>query len=163
MAKKQLIKKEQIEKLITSKVIKPKAFSSLIMKTLKLDQVNRVYGVAAEKEGAPFADAVLRMLHIDYDYPEDDLKNIPLDEPFIVVANHPYGGIDGLIMLSILSKKRPDFKIMANYVLSQIPELSENFISVNPFENKKGLSISGIKKSIKNDCRRTPNWYFSGW
>jgi putative hemolysin len=149
MAKKQLIKKEQIEKLITSKVIKPKAFSSLIMKTLKLDQVNRVYGVAAEKEGAPFADAVLRMLHIDYDYPEDDLKNIPLDEPFIVVANHPYGGIDGLIMLSILSKKRPDFKIMANYVLSQIPELSENFISVNPFENKKGLSISGIKKSIK--------------
>jgi putative hemolysin len=58
-----------------------------------------------------------------------DLKNIPSNEPFILIANHPYGGIDGLILFSILAKIRPDTKMMANFLLRQIAPLKGSYYS----------------------------------
>ncbi|MEM1353234.1 MAG: acyltransferase, partial [Pseudomonadota bacterium] len=51
------------------------------------------------------------------------LDNIPADGPLIVVANHPYGILDGLIMGNILSGIRGDFRILANSVFRKAKDL----------------------------------------
>jgi putative hemolysin len=149
MVNKSLVSEAQIQKLLHENAIRVKPMASLIMKLLKLNKINEVYNKAGDKRGVDFADAILNTIGVSYTCTEEDIKNIPLDGSFIAVANHPYGGIDGLIMLSIFGKQRPDFKIMANFLLSQIDELSDNFITVDPFESQKGISISGIKQSIE--------------
>jgi putative hemolysin len=58
---------------------------------------------------------------------------IPQSGPLVVVANHPFGGIEGLILCSVLRRVRPDVKLLANYMLSVIPELRDSFFFVDPF------------------------------
>src|SRR6201999_899623 len=79
-----------------------------------------------------------------------DLKNIPKTGGFIAIANHPYGGIEGLALLKLLLTVRPDAKLMANFMLKKIPNLSDYFIAVNPFENiEHSSSISGLKSTLE--------------
>lgn len=146
-----LITHESIAKGLKLQKLKLSALAPIIAKALKLNKVNTIYANHATEEGLAFIDSILNELNIQYEFNEEELKNIPLNEPFIVVANHPYGGIDGLILLKLLAGVRPEFKVMANYLLQQIPPLKNYFVSVNPFETsaKTGMNISGIKKSLR--------------
>ena len=130
--------------------IKSKIVVPAIIKLLKLDKVEEIYRSSTEQNSIEFVDDILSKLKIRYELNDDELKNIPKNGPFILVSNHPYGGIDGLILLSILLKERPDFKVMANYLLENIPQLKEHFVIVDPFENraKKSKNIAGIKKCM---------------
>jgi putative hemolysin len=151
MEKQDLISEKIILEELNLSSFKIKSLATLFMKALKLNKVNELYEKNQDKTGINFATSILESLSIHYQCPDEDLKNIPKHEPFIVVANHPLGGIDGLIMLSVIGKARPDFRIMANYLLQQIPQLSDYFVSVNPFGNKSktGMNMSGIKRSIR--------------
>jgi len=68
-----------------------------------------------------FATA-LRTFGVFYDLLPEALAKIPSTGPLIVVANHPFGAIDGLIMGDILTQSRPDFRLLANRLLHRIPE-----------------------------------------
>ena len=46
---------------------------------------------------------------------------IPTKDPAIVVANHPFGAIEGIILADILRSRRPDVKIMANHLSKLYP------------------------------------------
>ena len=83
-------------------------------------------------------------MRIRVDLDEADLDNIPKTGPVIVVSNHPFGGIEGVVLLDILRRARPDFKVMANYFLDAIPEMRDDFIFVNPFG-----SASAAKQNIR--------------
>ena len=130
--------------------IKSKIVVPAIIKLLKLDKVEEIYRSSTEQNSIEFVDDILSKLKIRYELNDDELKNIPKNGPFILVSNHPYGGIDGLILLSILLKERPDFKVMANYMLDNIPQLKDHFVTVDPFENriKKSKNIAGIKRCL---------------
>lgn len=146
----ELISTEDIENGLQLRKLKIAALSKVVMKVLKLKKVNELYETSASFKGAEFAESILDHLGIEYDFATEELLNIPKDEPFVVISNHPYGGIDGLILLSLISKIRPEFKIMANYLLQQIPPLKDQLVIVNPFEKtpKPGMNISGIKKCL---------------
>lgn len=150
MASDDLISNDAIAKGLQLKKLRLSALAPLISKALKLEKVNKLYANNAEANGVEFADKILNDLNVHYACNPEELHNIPKNEPFIIIANHPYGGIDGMMLLSLITKVRPDFKIMANFLLQQIPTLKDNFVSVNPFENngKAGMNISGIKKSL---------------
>jgi putative hemolysin len=151
MSSEELISKEAVSKGLKLQKLKLASLAPLIIKALKLEKVNQLYANHADTKGMEFADEILNELQVAYEFNTEELKNIPQHEPFIVVANHPYGGIDGLMLLSILTQARPDFKIMANLILQLIPALKENFVPVNPFEtsSKTGINISGIKKCLQ--------------
>jgi putative hemolysin len=51
----------------------------------------------------------------------------------VIVANHPFGGVEGIVLLSLLRRVRPDVRVMANYLLHAIPEMRDDFIFVDPF------------------------------
>jgi len=118
---------------------------------LGLGKINRLFDGAADYQGAAFADHLLQNMNVTFDFPQEQLANIPKEGPFVVVSNHPFGGIEGVMMLSLISKVRPDFKIMANFILSHIPNLKDDFLAVNPFENNRELksSLGGIKGAIR--------------
>ncbi len=104
------------------------------------DQYHRNPGQVGESF---FADA-LRVLRVRYTVNEEELSRIPRQGPIFIVANHPFGGIDGLILCDLLQKIRPDFKILANYILSEIQEFKPYLIPVDPFEGKNAAARNAL-------------------
>jgi putative hemolysin len=88
-----------------------------------LSAINDLYALASPStaDRTYFATA-LRTFGVYYDLLPEDLAKIPSTGPLIVVANHPFGAIDGLIMGDILTQARPDFRLLANRLLHRIPE-----------------------------------------
>ena len=119
---------------------------------LRLGKINRLFDGAADYQGREFADHLLENMNITIDVSAEQLENIPKEGGFVLVANHPFGGIEGVMLLSAIAKVRPDFKVMANFILSHIPNLKECFFAVNPFEKNPEWksSVGGIKGAIQH-------------
>ena len=131
-----------------SKLTKP--LVALGLNILGFRKINRLYSPSADLENLPFTDDMLMRYNITYDVNENELNCIPKEGPFMLVCNHPFGAIEGIILYNAIAKVRPDFKIMANFILGFIPNLKDVFFSVNPFENNKELAGSngGIRASL---------------
>lgn len=67
------------------------------------------------------------------------LANIPANGPLILIANHPYGILDGLMMGYILSQARSDFRILANKVFQGAPELDKALLPISFEDSKEAL------------------------
>jgi putative hemolysin len=131
--------------------------AALLMELMKINQVNDLFAQAQPKQGVEFIDAILKGCGVDIEYDERELKNIPSKGGFIAIANHPYGGIEGMVLLKVLLTMRTDAKLMANFLLKKIPNLSDYFIAVNPFENvDHSSSISGLKNTLQLLAEGTP-------
>jgi putative hemolysin len=119
---------------------------------MRLGKINRLFDGAADYQGREFADHLLENMKIHIEVSPEQLDNIPKEGGFMVVSNHPFGGIEGVMLLSAIAKVRPDFKLMANFILSHIPNLKECFFSVNPFEKNPEWksSVGGIKGAIQH-------------
>ncbi len=121
-----------------------------VMKLLKIDVLNQVYHQNHHLPSKEFLDALPADLNADYEIHENDLKRIPESGAFITVSNHPLGGLDGILLMKILTDVRPEFKVLANFLLYKIENLRPFLLSVNPFENLKDKrsSLEGIKKAL---------------
>ena len=142
-----VINKSEVRNAIKLKGILGNAVASAIMGISGFNKINEIYSHIAGRTGVEFADKLIEYLNVTCDYKPQELEYLPKEEPFIVVSNHPFGGIDGILLLSILGKERPDLKILTNFLLSRIPELKDCFFPVNPFTDKPGIrsSIAGLK------------------
>jgi putative hemolysin len=129
--------------------------STIIAKTLlrifNYSKLNRVYSEAHDKDPIVLVNSLIEQLDISFDIPEEDLKNIPSEGSFITVSNHPYRGIDSIILYKIVYEKRKDFKIMASFLLQNIEPLKNIIIPVKTFETSQYTksSFSGIKEAIR--------------
>ena len=111
----------------------------------KLDRiVTQARALQRSGEEPDFNAAILKGMNLHVELDEADLANIPKEGPVILVSNHPFGGIEGVVLLDILRRARPDFKVMANYYLDAIPEMRKDFIFVNPFG-----SAAAAKQNIR--------------
>ena len=118
--------------------------AAAIMRLTKINQVNKLYDLLKDKVGKDFFDAFVRQRNLKYIVFTEDLAKIPKTGPFILVSNHPLGGIDGILMTKILTEIRPDFKIMGNFLLEKIEPMKPFVIPVNPFENRKEIRNSSV-------------------
>lgn len=144
-----IITEEEFSKATKLEKLHMPGLASLLMEVMKINEVNLVFEKAEHLKGPTFVDKVLQIIGVSVEFDEADLKNIPKKGAFIAISNHPYGGIEGLVLLKILSMVRPDSKLMANFLLKKIPNLSDYFIAVNPFENEHSSSIIGIKNTLE--------------
>jgi len=107
---------------------------SLIERAMGLREVDNIYsGACRLNPEKPFSDRILASMGVAYTYSETDLAGVPKTGPVVVVANHPFGGVEGIVLLSLLRRVRPDVRVMANYLLHAIPEMRDDFIFVDPF------------------------------
>jgi len=124
----------------------------ILLKVLRISRLNEIYNKHKDKKDIAFLNAILDEVQIQFEIPEEDLKRIPKEGAFISVSNHPLGGIDGILLLKLLAEKRPDYKILANFLLHKIEPLKPYVMPVNPFEDRKDVqsSVAGIKSSLKH-------------
>jgi putative hemolysin len=81
----------------------------------------------------PFPQRVLNALQVRVDCSAKDRARIPATGPLAILANHPFGAIEGLALLETVRAVRPDVKVLANFILARIPELRDDMIFVDPF------------------------------
>ncbi len=134
----------------------PKGLSLLggyiLMHVLRLKRINKFYDANKHLEGKKFLEKLLKEIDAQLEIPEEDLKRIPRNGAFITISNHPLGGLDGILLMKLMLDKRPDFKVLSNFLLSKIEPLSEFFLPVNPFEDLKNQrsSFKGLKMALKH-------------
>ncbi len=123
-------------------------FKSLFLKrVLRLERVNYLCSrLSSLPNETAIPDRILEVLGLTYEISANDQARAPSEGPLVVVANHPFGAVEGLILASILLKRRSDIKIMANFLLGGlgVRELNELLIFVDPFE-RQGSAAHNFK------------------
>jgi putative hemolysin len=91
-------------------------------------------------------ESLLSAMRVELGVGPADRARIPSAGPVVVIANHPYGVLDGALLTVLLTRVRPDVKVLTNLLLGDIPELRQHCIFVDPFQrdhsvesNRKGL------------------------
>ena len=120
-----------------------------------LENVNsqRLYQTARNQHipGAEFWKMALELLEVELRYDHQQLASIPATGPLIVIANHPFGVIDGLGICYLTGKVRPDFRILTNSVLCQDKELNQFLLPIDFADQQKklqGLILRPNKKRL---------------
>ncbi|OHC56106.1 MAG: acyltransferase [Rhodobacterales bacterium RIFCSPHIGHO2_02_FULL_62_130] len=94
--------------------------------------------------GAPFWPKAVRQMGIRIDTPSEEIARIPATGPVVVVANHPHGLVDGMIMAEMVNRVRSDFRILTRSLLTGIPEVEEFMIPV-PFPHEANARELGLQ------------------
>jgi putative hemolysin len=133
-----------------TKLPKDNPIIPLLSRVARIDKVNELYADICKEEGLAAIDRLFQTLEVELEFDPKELENIPKTGPFIVVANHPFGALDGLALIKAIAAVRPDFKVMANFLLQSVEPIKNHFLSVNPFEEMKGAynNIGGLKAAL---------------
>ncbi|MEL6958722.1 MAG: lysophospholipid acyltransferase family protein [Pseudomonadota bacterium] len=112
--------------------------------TGRLKLIRKARGYDEEvAQGADFWRVITDRYKLRLNVIGGSLENIPNDGPLIVVANHPYGILDGLMMGRILSERRGgDFRILANSVFRKSPDLERVILPVSFDETKEAAKLN---------------------
>ena len=114
------------------------------------------YGFAPELTPIQMANEVIAGLGVTVKTDPEEVAKVPQTGPCIVVANHPHGMLDGLIVMQLLGAVRPDFRVMANHFLARFVQLRPLFFQINPFGGKEA-----IRHNIAT-ARAATNWLQDG-
>ena len=126
----------------------------LVIKTIERitgkKKLEKLYAQYQKEDNDPvmFWSDMLELMNIKFINQSKNKVNIPAQGPLIVIANHPFGIIDGLILCSIVSKVRTDFKIMTHETLKFLPQLEEYILPVD-FSGKEKLTVQFNLKTAK--------------
>ncbi len=124
---------------------------------LGLNRLNELYGrIQRTPCGQSFFHTILQAMEVHVEIDRHELRNIPHQGAVIAAANHPFGGIEGIILGALLKERRPDSRIMANYILGRIPELRNHFILVDPFGG------AGAQRTNMRPLKESMRWLRNG-
>jgi putative hemolysin len=97
---------------------------------------------AAAPPGSMVFGEALRRLDVTVDIDAARLDRVPADGPLVVVANHPYGVLDGLILSHLMERTGRDFRVLTNSVLLRVPELAPRLLPVDFSETDEALATN---------------------
>ena len=123
----------------------------IVMWFLRLHKINSIYDrCVANSDEAHFTSSLLYQFRANYHISPSELKRIPTKGPVVLVSNHALGGLDGIMLIHLLQEVRPDFKLMANFILERVTRLKKWFIGVNPFDDNltSKSSIGGFRQVL---------------
>lgn len=106
-----------------------------------------------ERTGVPtgqvFFTKALKTMGIEVRTPPEQVARIPATGPLVVVANHPHGLVDGLVMGDLIGRVRTDYKILTRSLLTGIPEIEDHMLPV-PFPHEENARAQSLE--MRNIC-----------
>ena len=151
--KKTVLDYDDIRKMVPFFDGKPGLVNALL-RMLDVDKVNWIHEHNCGTPGVPFTTGLLNDLGATIEFNDTSvLENLP-EGGFITVSNHPFGHLDGIMLINILGKYRPDVKVMVNMILNYISAMRPNFIAVDALQSndpaKRAVSMRGVASAIKH-------------
>ena len=122
----------------------------LVIKTIEnltgKKKLEKIYEEFSKNNHEPrfFWSGILKFMNIRVIDKLNDRTKVPEEGPLLIIANHPFGIIDGLILCSIASEVRSDFKILTHETLQFLPELDQFILPIEFNDDNKDI----IKKNI---------------
>ncbi|MBZ5654040.1 MAG: lysophospholipid acyltransferase family protein [Acidobacteriia bacterium] len=120
-------------------------------KLIPLEEARRLYHRVRSAPQGFHLENLLAEMKVGLEVQPSDLGRIPAKGPLVAVANHPFGVLDGAALGVLLSRVRPDVKVLTNSLLEGIPELREHCIFVDPFhaESSAEKNLKALKQAIE--------------
>jgi putative hemolysin len=109
-------------------------------KLVPLGKVRELYHRVQQSPDGFQMDNLLAEMRVGLRVTAADTARIPATGPVVVVANHPFGVLDGAVLTVLLTRVRPDVKILTNFLLGDVPELHRHCIFVDPFHIERSAS-----------------------
>lgn len=135
----------------------------LVLNALGISKLNRMYDSVADNEGVSFASHLLQRMGCDYLVGNADrLDSLP-EGAFITISNHPYGGLDGIVLVDLMGHRRSDFKVMVNEFLLHVKAMASTFITVTPktaASDESTRNLSGVRGVIHQLQEGHPMGFF---
>ena len=140
------------------KIVAPpwNVLNPLISRLLSIGRLNGIYTEVHEQltdsEYDPdFFMKTLRVMGVQFEVDTESFERIPKEGPLIVIANHPFGGVDGVVLGALLQSLRTDTKLMGNYLLGTMEGIRGNIIEVDPFDTEASAraNLAGMRAAIK--------------
>ncbi len=135
-----------------------------LMKLLAIDKVNWIHDHNFDTPGPQFCRGLLEDLDIKLRIDNEELLDHLPEGAFITVSNHPFGALDGITLIDIVGRRRPEYKVMVNMILGHITAMRQNFIAVDQTASddpaKKAVSMRGIKECITQVRSGKPIGFF---
>jgi len=136
-----------IDALVDEIVRLPKPFRGALTRLLGIDQLDRIYHSTTEHR--PIPEQLLDKLAVTYRVSGLDLQQIPRTGATVIVANHPFGILEGAVLATVLQRIRPDVRFLANQVLDRIPEIQDLIIPVNVLGGAEQKNAAGLRRAIE--------------
>jgi putative hemolysin len=111
-------------------------------KLLGFERFNATYRCLPPCQPSEISGVFLDAIRVRTEYSGLAPRSIPASGPLIVIANHPFGIIDGMSLDALLLTRRPDVTVMAVYQLEAIPEFKGRFIFVDPLHGRHSRRIN---------------------
>ncbi len=129
----------------------PFPFQRLVHRFLPLERVREIYRRAQQPVDRSILENVLAEMRVELVVSDSDVQRIPVHGAVVVTSNHPFGLLDGAVLGALLSRIRPDVKVLTNFMLAGIPELHEYCIFVDPFGSKGAIAKNrrGVRQALE--------------
>jgi putative hemolysin len=118
---------------------------------LAFKKLENIYNsLPSSSSPSEFLINVLNGFDISHSIDPEDLNAIPPSGPTVVIANHPFGGLDGIVLAFIICSVRKDVKILTDYLLGRIPELGPLLFMVDPFGGRSSINknVMALKEAV---------------
>ena len=122
-------------------------FPGLAGKLAPVDKVRNLYRRVQQSPEGFRLESLLVEMRVGLRVAAADQARIPASGAVLVVANHPYGVLDGAILAVLLTRVRPDVKVLTNFLLSEVPELRRHCIFVDPLQSDR--SIESNRRALR--------------
>jgi putative hemolysin len=127
----------------------PRGLAGIFDRITGLRALQRFYDAAGPFSADTFPEQALATLGIDIGaVGAADLNRVPARGPLLVVANHPHGALDGLAIATVLRRVRRDVRILANRLLTRIPEMRPHVVPIDSFSQGGAQNAGGVRAAL---------------
>ncbi len=138
---------------------------NFLLHFLSVDKVNEIHARFCDTPGPEFVRRLLfDGFHIRLRINNEQVLDHLPEGAFITVSNHPFGALDGIALIYLISSRRPKYRVMVNMILNKISAMRPNFIAVDAWASndpaKRAVSVAGIRQAMRQLKEGEPVGFF---